>query len=251
MGSNDARGVFATSTKIYVASVGPLFGEPVGGISFCSTTCSTTVSISAAPSLTVSQGQSATLTAAGATSYQWSTGATTESIEVSQAGIYSVTGTTGACSATASASLSVLPGADLTPVVYLRPFNLYGTSAVSVVVSVYELNGVAASGPITVKLSKDPKFSLSLPSMESSVGGVPVQNSQWTLAPPETDPDYYVLTTNAVLSGGGELSFGLTGNFTSGSTSGQAILTAVVEPQSGEANVSNNVDSERASYFQK
>ncbi|GAB3694769.1 hypothetical protein GCM10027592_16090 [Spirosoma flavus] len=60
------------------------------------------VSISANPSLTIANGQSTTLTANGATTYQWSTGATTTSIVVNSAGPFSVTGTTGNCSAQAS-----------------------------------------------------------------------------------------------------------------------------------------------------
>ncbi|GAB3692344.1 hypothetical protein GCM10027592_11200 [Spirosoma flavus] len=63
------------------------------------------VSISANPSLTIASGQSTTLTATGATTYQWSTGANTTSIVVNTAGPYSVTGTTGNCTAQASVTV--------------------------------------------------------------------------------------------------------------------------------------------------
>lgn len=66
-----------------------------------------TVSIAANPSLTISTGQTATLTASGATSFSWSTGATTAAIAVSIAGAYSVRGTTNGCSATAGATVVV------------------------------------------------------------------------------------------------------------------------------------------------
>ncbi|GAB3688572.1 hypothetical protein GCM10027592_03720 [Spirosoma flavus] len=88
----------------------------------CSGTASTTVgqdntmpmvSISANPSQTIAQGQSATLTASGATSYVWSTGASTTAIVVSTAGPYSVTGTTGSCQGVAS--MTVIPAVPSGP----------------------------------------------------------------------------------------------------------------------------------------
>ncbi|GAB3946495.1 hypothetical protein GCM10028805_17110 [Spirosoma harenae] len=65
------------------------------------------VSIAANPSLPIATGQSTTLTASGATTYQWSTGATTSTISVNTAGTYSVTGTTGGCSSVTSVVVSV------------------------------------------------------------------------------------------------------------------------------------------------
>ncbi|GAB2558432.1 hypothetical protein GCM10027190_05260 [Spirosoma areae] len=67
------------------------------------------VSISA-PSTTICAGQSVVLTATGASTYVWSTGETTQSISVSVAGTYSVTGTSlQSCTATASATVTVNP----------------------------------------------------------------------------------------------------------------------------------------------
>ncbi|GAB3690224.1 hypothetical protein GCM10027592_07350 [Spirosoma flavus] len=71
------------------------------------------VSISANPSLTIGAGQSTTLTASGATNYQWSTSANTASIVVNTPGVYSVTGTTGTCSGVAS--VTVLQAAPAGP----------------------------------------------------------------------------------------------------------------------------------------
>ena len=68
------------------------------------------VSITTTPSLTITQGQSATLTASGANSYNWSTNETTTSIVVNTAGPYSVTGTAAnGCTGTASVTLTVQP----------------------------------------------------------------------------------------------------------------------------------------------
>ncbi|GAB3700414.1 hypothetical protein GCM10027592_27330 [Spirosoma flavus] len=64
-----------------------------------------TVSIAATPSLTIATGQSATLTASGATTYQWNNSANTPAIVVNAPGVYSVTGTTGNCQGVASVTV--------------------------------------------------------------------------------------------------------------------------------------------------
>lgn len=62
-----------------------------------------TVAISAnPPSLTISSVQTATFTASGADTYNWSNLASTTAIQVSVGGTYSVTGTTNGCSSTTS-----------------------------------------------------------------------------------------------------------------------------------------------------
>ncbi|GAB4047797.1 hypothetical protein [Spirosoma litoris] len=77
-----------------------------------------TVNIAANPSLMIQSGQSTTLTALGANSYRWSTGATTATISTSAAGTYSVTATTGSCSATTSVVVAVTSVSCVTPIVY-------------------------------------------------------------------------------------------------------------------------------------
>ncbi|GAB3908940.1 hypothetical protein GCM10028803_45610 [Larkinella knui] len=74
--------------------------------------------VTANPSLTISQGQTTTLTASEALSYRWSTGETTASISVSTPGTYSVTGTVGECSGTTSVVVSErteAPSVSITP----------------------------------------------------------------------------------------------------------------------------------------
>ncbi|MEO6685642.1 MAG: T9SS type A sorting domain-containing protein, partial [Dyadobacter sp.] len=69
------------------------------------------VTISANPGLTVTAGQSTTLTASGANTYLWSTTATTPQITVSPTTStqYTVTGTTGSCSMAVNATVSTAP----------------------------------------------------------------------------------------------------------------------------------------------
>ena len=73
--------------------------------------CSTPPSITVTPaSTTVCAGQAVTLTASGGSSYQWSNGATTASLNLnpSSTGTYIVTGTSSpGCSATASSTITV------------------------------------------------------------------------------------------------------------------------------------------------
>ena len=62
----------------------------------CSSTGSATVTVNVLPSIffsgqtTICQGQSTTIVASGGSSYSWNTGATTNSISVSEAGVYKV-----------------------------------------------------------------------------------------------------------------------------------------------------------------
>ncbi|MES2140357.1 MAG: PKD domain-containing protein [Bacteroidota bacterium] len=80
----------------------------------CSGTAIATVTVGAALAITVNSetictGQSATLTASGGTTYSWSTGATASSIIKSPTTTtsYTVTGTSGGCSGTAVATVTV------------------------------------------------------------------------------------------------------------------------------------------------
>jgi len=85
----------------------------------CSSSAPAHVEIFPKPNITISgsnticSGKTATLTAAGATTYQWSDGSITASIVATTGGEYSVTGTSNGCTNTATHVLTVQP----TPVV--------------------------------------------------------------------------------------------------------------------------------------
>ena len=152
-----------------------------------------------------------------------------------------------------SVTLTVKPGRgtpDLTPVVHASPSSQYGVTPFTVVVDVFNLSALPTNGKIKVFVNKTMKVSLNLPAA-TSVGGLPVQNSDWNLNEFE-DPDYYILTSNAVISAGDMLSFGLNGVLTPGSTSGRVSVIAVIIPLSGGeglVNATNNTDSDRINYF--
>ena len=78
----------------------------------CTSTQDVTISVFAAPTISgttaICSGNSTTLTASGADSYLWDNGATTPSITVTEAGTYTVTGSTSdGCSGSAGVTVSV------------------------------------------------------------------------------------------------------------------------------------------------
>ncbi len=88
----------------------------------CSNTYTTMVGVASTPtvavnSATVCSGTPANLTASGATTYSWSTGATTTSVAVTPTAltVYTVTGTTAGCVGTQTTAVTVnaLPGVTL------------------------------------------------------------------------------------------------------------------------------------------
>lgn len=85
-----------------------------GTIATCSAAVTSTVTILSAPTLTVSNsticaGQTATLIAGGVSSYTWSTGATTSSINVIPATttVYTVTGGIGTCTTSQTSTVTI------------------------------------------------------------------------------------------------------------------------------------------------
>ena len=182
-------------------------------------------------------------------SYDWSpgnpTGDGTSSISSLSVGTYSVQVTdANGCQITQSVSVTTDP--DLTPLLYARPSTLYGNASFSVVVDVQELNGVASSGLVTVRLSKDAQTSLIFEPGLSSVGGRSVQNGSWRF---NSDDSYYIFTSSQAIGGGGTLSFGLRGELTAKATSGMFTLS-VSMGGGGESKLSNNSDAEKVEYFQ-
>lgn len=151
---------------------------------------------------------------------------------------------------TFAATAAPAPVPDLTPIVYARPSSVHNTSAITIVVDLLELNSVATSGLITVKVSKEDIVSLIFPTGATTVNNHSVQNSVWSFDD-SSDPDYYLLTTSTSVPANGLLSFGLTGTLTPGSTAGTlAVGTVIVGGSGGETKVANNSDADKIDYFQ-
>lgn len=111
------------------AIINPITVSPVTTTSYtvtgtsngCSATAVATVTMNPGPTVTVNSaticsGQSATLTASGATNYTWSAGGTTNPITVSPSSTmsYTVTGNTSGCTGTAVSTVTVNPLPNVT-----------------------------------------------------------------------------------------------------------------------------------------
>jgi len=107
----------ATTASISVSPAVNTNYSVTGTTSGCAGSNSALINVTPTPVVSISgpgsicSGSSATLTASGAASFLWSTGATTASINVSPAvnTTYSVTGTTTGCTGSNSSSISVNP----------------------------------------------------------------------------------------------------------------------------------------------
>ncbi|MFM9053180.1 MAG: hypothetical protein ACKOKF_12865, partial [Bacteroidota bacterium] len=111
------------------------------------------------PNLSIIQGDTATFDAgAGFTSYQWNTGATTQSIQVTDSGCYMVMVTNGfGCTATDDACLQLVLATDLFVGNLVSP-----------------INGLCASGstPLTIQLNNNgPNIATNIPISVSLGGG--------------------------------------------------------------------------------
>jgi gliding motility-associated-like protein len=102
--------ITVTNAGTYTVTVSGTCGNPTASTTI---TSETTPSITVLPGTSVSicQGQSVVLTASGATSYLWSTGATTSSISVNTAGSYTVSSTNncGTSSVTVNVTTTTTP----------------------------------------------------------------------------------------------------------------------------------------------
>ena len=136
---------------------------------------------------------------------------------------------------------------DLVPVIYVRPSVVYNTKPITLVADVIEINSVSTSGPITLRIAKDPLVSLSFDAAAISMGGRPVSNASWSFS--QTD-SYYQLSTSNMVGAGGVLSVGLSGTLTPGATTGSVTFsTVILSASGGETRTDNNTAAARINYF--
>ncbi len=128
------------------ATLNPLIVSPASTTNFtvtgtlvgCTNTAVATVSVNPLPSVTVNSpticmGQSATLTANGATTYTWNTGATSNPLIVNPTSTtnFTVTGTVAGCTNTVSSSVSVVSS----PTLIVNPVTICAGQATTLTVS--------------------------------------------------------------------------------------------------------------------
>ncbi|MBD2755594.1 beta strand repeat-containing protein [Spirosoma validum] len=276
---NDVLGTPGATNMLAVSSPGT-YSVTVASASGCVSTTSTTVTSNMAvvtvsnpvtTTVTSNASFSQAFTASGGTSpysYSLASGILPTGLNLASTGTLSGTPTqlgsftftvkatdaAGCSGASAPYILTVSQPAptrpDLSPLLYARPTTAYGTTDITLVVDVIELNGVSTSGSLTLKLTKDAKVTLSLPQSATSVGGQGVKNDGWTFS--DSAPNYYVLTTSQVIGAGDKLSVGLTGVLRPGATTGVINLSVIVLPSGmTEARTTNNADADKIEYFQQ
>lgn len=152
-------------------------------------------------------------------------------------------------SAVVDANFGIKQLTDLTLLLYARPTSIHGTSTITVVVDVVEINSIASSGLFTVKITKDARVNLSFPTSATVINNRLVQNNVWTFN--GNDPNYYTLSTSQSVEAGNKLSFGLTGELNPAATSGVLAISATLLPTGIiEAQQTNNADADKIDYFQ-
>ncbi len=161
LNSNVINSAHVAGGNIYLATWG--VGRCAGAVA-----CTPPTVTIAPTSQTITSGQSATLTASGATSYTWSNGSTANPLvlsNVTSATTLSVTGVTGACSATASGSIAIARPtvAILTPAANgtaITTPTISGTATPNAVVTISGGPG-STGGPVSVTAGPTGTYSTS------------------------------------------------------------------------------------------
>jgi gliding motility-associated-like protein len=123
--------------------------------------------LSVSPSTLVCNGAAVTLTAGGASNYQWSNGTNGFSVSVNSSGIYSVTGTQNGCSQTATVSV----GVGNSPTI-----NISGTGT------------LCAGGQATLNAAGAGTYSWSTGQSTPSIAVTPTANSIYTVSGYNSNP---------------------------------------------------------------
>ncbi|GAB4032875.1 hypothetical protein GCM10028809_32690 [Spirosoma gilvum] len=225
----------------------------------------TALSIGAGSSLPQANvGVVVSLTASGATTYQWSVPATTlltspatgsaVSVSLTTAGVqtFMVVATTGACSQSALVSVTALAGPDLSATLSLPDANFPAGSSKDLLMQLQEVNGSTARGSIVITLTVPAGYSVSFDNTLSSInvsGGttnpVAVQNSQWQVSQSVAGQQLSLsLNGGESVVANGTLSLGFTIIRTSANSGSVSNITVNVADDSGgsyDVNRLNNV----------
>jgi PKD repeat protein len=198
----------ATSSSISVSPTALTNYTVTGTTNGCSSSKVSTVSVKSVPvvsvnNATVCSGDAASLSASGATSYVWSTNATSSSISVSPTVLtnYTVTGTTNGCSNSKVATVLV----NTTPVVNVNSPTICSGNSVTLVASgaaTYSWNNGATAASISVS----PKTNTSYSVIGTTNG---CSNSKTSIVSVNTTPT--VSVNNATICSGSATSLSASG----------------------------------------
>ncbi|QLQ08005.1 MAG: tandem-95 repeat protein [Anaerolineae bacterium] len=139
---------------------------------------------------------------------------------------------------------------DLTPIIMAVPNVMSGVTEYEIYVRAIEIKGANTSGTITLRIPKDPRWTMyngwNGSFTQLPVSGIPVQNSLWTHT---EDASAHIFTTTATVLGLSEATFGFEARWDAGQTHGSYTLSVAIVPGSGgEDRDDNNNDAERLDY---
>ncbi len=140
---------------------------------------------------------------------------------------------------------------DVTPIITSAPNIMHGITSYYIMVRITELNIVATSGLITVRMPKDTRWSLDGPYDPSLtiLGTTPLNNDVWSYDG-TSDPINHVFTTTSAIDAGSFSYFGFNAVWNAGETLGIYTITSQIDSGSGGENqISNNADAEKLDYF--
>jgi hypothetical protein len=152
------------------------------------------------------------------------------------------------CGNTSNCSFNVnVVAPDVTPVITAEPNIMVGSTNFDVIVQVTELLNVNTNSPVTVRLTKDIRWSFTYNPNATDINGKLVNNSDWIYT---EDATYHKFTTNTSITGGFYSRFGFIALWEAGQTWGKASVTCQVDSWSGgECRIDNNSDAETLDYF--
>ncbi|HNQ38510.1 MAG TPA: SprB repeat-containing protein, partial [Prolixibacteraceae bacterium] len=185
----------------------------------------------------------------GSYAYLWDNGETDALATALTTGTWTVTITDlGGCTTQAEVTIDARP--DITITLTASPNIFKGETLFNVVVRISELNGIETSGPISVVLPKDGRWSLegNYDPVLTLLGSEALQNADWSYV--ADDPDYHIFSTSAAITSHASSTFGFRARFDAGKTKGVYTITGQIISGGGNENrVNNNADSEKLNYF--
>jgi hypothetical protein len=202
----------------FIASPGSTTVYTVTGTSAgCSRTKTVSVNVSPTPTISlpsqtvICTGYSVTLTASGATSYSWSTGAVTNTILVSSPTAttqnYTVTGTTGSCSGSKTIKVIIIPPPNITAVASPSTICAGGTSTLTgysgLVGSYTWTPGPVNNNPITVMPTANTVYTVTARNAGCSGSNTVQVNIQTPTVVATPNPATICLGNSSILSGSG------------------------------------------------
>jgi len=230
LGSSYLWSTSETTRSIEVSAEG-LYSVEVTDANGCKNTAQVTVVVHPLPVVTISgdleicQGESTTLTASLGSSYLWSTGETTRSIDVSTGGLYSVEVTdANGCKNTAQVTVIVHPLPEVSITGELAFCEGQSTVLTATAGASYEWSTNEVTQSITVFVAGD--YSVMVTDANGCEGFDEVTVSYLEITIPNCPDDIFALITDEP--------FALTGGVPEGGTySGDGVTNGIFDPSSG------------------